>query len=113
MKKIVINLDIFLNENGDFSRELRNDLVDQILEFSRKGFKVVISTSSFGRHYSALSASPFILHEIKRFHVDLSNVVFGNPDVGPKGLLLDDKAITYDEFLHNSPAEIFDLTNPN
>ena len=111
MRRLVLDLDDILaysgHDNDDYSR-----LSSQVEAYRRMGFEVVLTSSAGMIEYNGNvgKVSGHVAHELIRVITDLDlkydEFVIGKPAPGPTGLVLDDKAVTPEEFLEAEYVEI-------
>lgn len=106
MRRLIVDLDdiLFLN-NGHVREEQLAPLRQQLMSYRAMGFQVVLSSSSgmIGPDGSPKESVGGVGQEIfdvlALVRLLYDEVAFGKPPTGPTGLVLDDKAVTPEEFL--------------
>ena len=115
MKRIVIDLDGTLTENGTSNYdEARPNaaVVEALRKYKKRGFEVVILTSRNMRTYKGhvgkinVHTLPTILAWLARHQIPHDEVIVGKPWCGDDGFYVDDKAVRPDEFVSLGYEEI-------
>ena len=110
MRRLVLDLDdIFacLDREDDYSR-----YCSQVEIYRQMGFEVVLTSSAGMIEYNGNvgKVSGHVAHQVFQVIGDLGleydELIIGKPPAGPEGLVLDDKAVTPEEFLEAGYAEI-------
>lgn len=114
MRRLVLDLDDILGyssrEDDDFSR-----LSSQIEAYRQMGFEVVLTSSAGMVEYNGnvSKVSGHVAHQLIQnigdLGLDYDELIIGKPPAGPMGLVLDDKAVTPEEFLEAEYEEIRSL----
>lgn len=113
MRRLVLDLDdmLFAAGAGELDEQLPQ-LREQIASYRALGFEVVLSSSSgmIGPDGSLRDAvggiAPEILESLAQLREWCDEIVFGKPPTGSLGLVLDDKAVTPEEFLAHDYEQI-------
>ena len=111
MRRLVLDLDDILSYSGH-SDDDSSRLASQVNAYRQMGFEVVLTSSAGMIKYNGNigKISGHVAHELIRVIRDLGleydELVIGKPPAGPTGLILDDKAVTPEEFLETEYAEI-------
>ena len=113
MRRLVLDLDDMLFAAGVCSpNEQLAPFREQIASYRAMGFEVVLSSSSgmIGPDGSLRDAvggvTPEVLELLAQLRGLCDEIVFGKPPTGPSGLVLDDKAVTPEEFLAHDYEQI-------
>lgn len=93
----------------------RQDMLDKLREYQRKGYGICLFSSRNMRTYEGSiglinkHTAPQLLRWLERWNVPYDEIIFGKPWPREKGFYIDDRAIRPDEFLDLSEQEIHDL----
>lgn len=119
MKRLIFDLDNTLcvkGENDDYKdAKPVEGVIQKLLEYKKKGFEIVISTSRNVRSFNGnlgkinVYTLPIILDWLDKHCVPYDEVVVGKPWCGFEGFYIDDKAIRPSEFLDFTYEEILEL----
>ena len=111
MRRLVLDLDDILShlgrEDGDYSK-----LLSQVKAYRQMGFEVVFTSSAGMMEHNGNvgKVSGHVAYELiqtcRDLDLEYDELVIGKPAAGPTGLVLDDKAVTPEEFLEAEYAEI-------
>ena len=103
MRRLVVDIeDLVDTQETDI-----NALMSTIESYRQDGFELVLTSSAgmleFDGNVGKIpgSVGPDLFEAVRRLCLDYDELVFGRPDCGPTGLVLDDKAVTPDEFVSN------------
>jgi len=115
MKKIIVDLDgtITLANTSDYKNVLPNiKLIDNLKEYKKSGFTIVISTARNMRTHKGnvgkinIHTLPTITEWLDRYEVPYDEVLVGKPWCGHDGFYIDDRAIRPSEFTTMNFEEI-------
>jgi len=115
VKRLIVDLDGTITVHNDHGYENavpNKAVIEQLREYKKLGFEIVISTSRNMRTYGgnsgmiAVHTLPVILNWLKRHDVPHDEVYIAKPWCGENGFYIDDRAIRPSEFVDLSYKEI-------
>lgn len=115
MKKLIVDLDGTLTQanTSDYKSVLpREDVIEQLVEYKKKGFDVIISTARNMRTYGGnvgkinVHTLPIIVDWLEKHNVPYDEILVGKPWCGHEGFYIDDRAIRPSEFATMTLDEI-------
>ena len=115
MKNIVIDLDdtICFTGEGSYENSIPNlEVINQISEYKKKGFKITIFTSRNMRSFKGNIGQinkytlPVVLAWLDKHKVQFDEILVGKPWCGTEGFYVDDRAVRPDEFLKLNYSQI-------
>lgn len=118
MKRLVIDLDdtICRTLEGDYANsEPIADIVEQLREYQKAGFEIIIHTSrnvrTFKNNVGKITAHtlPIIIDWLRKHEIPYDEIYVGKPWCGDEGFYVDDRAIRPSEFLTHSHEQILAL----
>lgn len=118
MKKLIIDLDGTITQanTSDYKNVLpRLDVINQLREYRKNGFTIVIFTARNMRTYEGnigkinLYTLPVITQWLQENEVPYDEILVGKPWCGNEGLYVDDRAVRPSEFARLSLSEINEI----
>lgn len=118
MKKLIVDLDGTLTKanTSDYKNVLpRKEVIEQLWNYKRQGFSIVISTARNMRTYKGnvgkinLHTLPIITEWLDKYNVPFDEVLVGKPWCGNDGFYIDDRAIRPSEFVNLTFEEVTNL----
>jgi capsule biosynthesis phosphatase len=118
MKKLVVDLDGTLTQanTSDYKNVLpRKDVIEQLRQYKKQGFSIVIATARNMRTYEGnvgkinIHTLPVITSWLDTHKVPYDEVIVGKPWCGNEGFYIDDRAVRPSEFATLSLGEINQL----
>mgnify|MGYP000048878090 CR=1 FL=1 len=118
MKRLIVDLDGTLTQadTDDYEKvKPRLELIEQLLEYKKLGFEIVISTARNMRTHSGnvglinVHTLPIIINWLDEHDVPYDEIIVGKPWCGHDGFYIDDRAIRPAEFTKLSISEIYEL----
>ncbi|GHZ42511.1 hypothetical protein VCSRO173_3307 [Vibrio cholerae] len=118
MKKLIVDLDGTLTQanTSDYKTVLpRLDVIEQLHQYKKNGFDIVISTARNMRTYEGnvgkinIHTLPVITEWLNKYEVPYDEILVGKPWCGNEGFYIDDKAIRPSEFTSLSIDDINEL----
>ena len=108
MKRLIFDLDgtLTMGENRDYvNASPCNDVVNQLREYHKKGYEIVISTARNMRTHNGNLGKinkytlPIIIEWLEVNQIPYDEILVGKPWCGFDGFYIDDKAIRPSEFV--------------
>jgi capsule biosynthesis phosphatase len=119
VKRLIVDLDgtLTIDENGVSYQEKKPNqaIIDQLIEYKKSGFSIVISTARNMRTYDGniglinKHTLPTIMEWLDRHKVPYDEIIVGKPWCGHDGFYVDDRAVRPDEFATLNYSEIRSL----
>ncbi|EGQ9283920.1 HAD-IIIC family phosphatase [Vibrio vulnificus] len=118
MKRLIVDLDGTLTQanTADYKTVLpRLDVIEQLQQYKKNGFDIVISTARNMRTYEGnvgkinIYTLPVITEWLNKYQVPYDEILVGKPWCGNEGFYIDDKAIRPSEFTSLSLDDINEL----
>lgn len=118
MKKLIVDLDGTLTQanTSDYKNVLpREDVIEQLREYQKQGFSIVIATARNMRTYEGnvgkinIHTLPIITEWLDKHDIPYDEIIVGKPWCGHEGFYIDDRAIRPSEFAKLSFSEITQL----
>ncbi|ENO1850504.1 HAD-IIIC family phosphatase [Vibrio vulnificus] len=118
MKRLIVDLDGTLTQanTADYKTVLpRLDVIEQLQQYKKNGFDIVISTARNMRTYEGnvgkinIYTLPVITEWLNKYQVPYDEILVGKPWCGNEGFYIDDKAIRPSEFASLSLDDINEL----
>ena len=118
MNTLVVDLDgtITLANTSDYENVLPNlELIQELKNYQKKGFNIVISTARNMRTYEKnvgkinIHTLPTIIAWLDKHDVPYDEILVGKPWCGHEGFYIDDRAIRPSEFVSKTEEEIIEL----
>ena len=115
MKKLIVDLDGTLTQanTSDYKNVLpREDVIEQLREYQKQGFSIVIATARNMRTYEGnvgkinIHTLPIITEWLDKHGIPYDEIIVGKPWCGHEGFYIDDRAIRPSEFSNLSIDEI-------
>lgn len=112
MRRLVLDLDdILAAADGQDDADLCGSLAARIGAYREMGFKIVLTSSGdllsqWGDPRQAATAPTALLRRLDELGIACDEIVLTRPPAGQTTLVLDDKAITPEEFLTRDYAQI-------
>lgn len=115
LKKLIVDLDgtLTMANTSDYANVLpRMDVIEQLREYKKNGFYIVIFTSRNMRTYEGsvgkinIYTLPIITEWLGRYDVPYDEILVGKPWCGHEGFYIDDRAIRPSEFVSLTIEEI-------
>lgn len=118
MKKLVVDLDGTLTQanTSDYKNvRPREDVIEQLRQYQKQGFSIVIATARNMRTYENnvgkinIHTLPIIIAWLDLHKVPYDEIIVGKPWCGKEGFYIDDRAVRPSEFANLSYPEITQL----
>lgn len=118
MKKLIVDLDGTLTQanTSDYKNVLpKEEVIEQLREYKKQGFEIVISTARNMRTYEGnvgkinIHTLPVITDWLERHSVPYDEILVGKPWCGHEGFYIDDRSIRPSEFTSMTLEEIHKL----
>lgn len=118
MKKIIVDLDgTITRANTNNYKEVlpRLDVIEQLKNYQKKGFEIIISTARNMRTYDGnvgkinIHTLPTIIAWLDEHKIPYDEILVGKPWCGNQGFYIDDRAVRPSEFANLSYEEINEL----
>jgi capsule biosynthesis phosphatase len=118
MRKLIVDLDGTLTQanTSDYRNVLpKEEVIEQLREYKKQGFEVVISTARNMRTYEGnvgkinIHTLPVITDWLDRHSVPYDEILVGKPWCGHEGFYIDDRSIRPSEFTSMTLEEIHKL----
>jgi capsule biosynthesis phosphatase len=112
MRRLVFDLDDLLTAYREEDESHISSFSSQIESYRELGFEIVIASSAgMIEHDGNIGTIPGhvareVFRIIEELDIEYDELVLGKPDAGPVGLVIDDKAVSPEEFLSKGYAEI-------
>jgi len=118
MKNLVVDLDGTLTIDSEVAyneKQINYEVVVQLKNYKKKGFKITIQTSRNMRTYDGnigkinIYTLPTIIEWLDKHDIPYDEIIVGKPWCGFDGFYVDDKSIRPSEFTSMSYEEIQEL----
>ncbi|OXS16268.1 capsular biosynthesis protein [Zobellella denitrificans] len=118
MRKLIVDLDGTLTQanTSDYRNVLpKEEVIEQLREYKKQGFEIVISTARNMRTYEGnvgkinIHTLPVITDWLDRHSVPYDEILVGKPWCGHEGFYIDDRSIRPSEFTSMTLEEIHKL----
>ncbi|OED96331.1 HAD-IIIC family phosphatase [Vibrio breoganii] len=118
MKKLIVDLDGTITQanTSDYMNVApREEVIDKLREYKKKGFGIVIATARNMRTHNGnvgkinIHTLPVIIEWLDKHKVPYDEIIVGKPWCGKEGFYIDDRAVRPSEFSNLTIEEIHDL----
>lgn len=117
-KRVVIDVDGVLakKDNNNYeNKQVDHNVLDQLKEYDRQGFDIILYTARNMRTYDGrigsinANTAPVLLDWLDENDVPYDEIFYGKPWCGYDGFYVDDKAVRPSEFLSMEHQELIDM----